>query len=219
MPGAAAPGLAAQKKTIRAAEQEERADVAAERAAWRAALAAGRLAAERVIFVDESGIDTRMTRRFARAPRGQRACGAVPFGRWKRLTLLGALGPEGVVAMMSIAAATTTAVFRAFVEQVLVPALRTRDPGTIVAFDNLAAHKAAVIHESLRAAGCEALLLPRYSPDLNPIELCWSKIKTALRALGARSLDELDRELPAVLDSVTAQDARGWFKHCGYALN
>jgi transposase len=172
-----------------------------------------------LIFVDESGIDTRMTRRFARAPRGQRAYGAVPFGRWKRLTLLGALGPEGVVAVMSVAAATTTAVFRAFVEQVLLPALRPRGPGAIVAFDNLAAHKAALVHEALRAAGCQALLLPRYSPDLNPIELCWSKIKTALRAIGARSLDDLDRELPAVLDSITAQDARGWFKHCGYALN
>ena len=218
MPGTAAPRLAAQKKTIRAAEQT-RPDVAAERAVWCAAVAEGRLAPERLIFVDESGIDTRMTRRFARAPRGKRACGAVPFGRWKRLTLLGALGPEGIVAMMSVAAATTTAVFRAFTEQVLIPALRTRGPGTIVAFDNLAAHKAAVVHEALRAAGCQALLLPRYSPDLNPIEPCWSKIKTALRAVGARSLDELDREFPAVLDSVTAQDARGWFKHCGYALN
>jgi transposase len=207
------------KKTIRAAEQEERADVAAERAAWRAAVAAGQLAPQRLIFVDESGIDTRMTRRFARAPRGQRVCGAVPFGRWKRLTLRGALGPEGVVAGMSVAAATTTAVFRAFVEQVLVPALSPGGPGTIVAFDNLAAHKAAVIHQALRAAGCQALLLPRYSPDLNPIEPCWSKIKTALRAIGARSLDDLDRELPAVLDSVTAQDARGWFKHCSYAPN
>lgn len=218
MPGLAASGLAAQKKTIRAAEQE-RPDVAAERAAWRGAVAAGQLAPERLIFVDESGIDTRMTRRFARAPRGKRACGAVPFGRWKRLTLLGALGPEGIVAAMSVAAATTTAVFRAFTEQVLIPALRTRGPGAIVAFDNLAAHKAAIIHEVLRDAGCQVLLLPRYSPDLNPIEPCWSKIKTALRAAGARSLDELDRELPAVLDSVTDQDARGWFKHCGYALN
>lgn len=219
MPGAAAPGLAAQKKTLRAAEQEERADVAAERTAWCAAVAAGRRAPQRLIFVEESGIDTRMTRRCARAPRGRRACGAVPFGRWKRLTLLGALGPEGVVAVMSVAAATTTAVFHAVVEQVLLPALRTRGPGTIVAFDNLAAHKAAIVHECLRAAGCQALLLPRCSPDLNPIELCWSKIKTALRTIGARSLDELDHELPAVLDSVTAQDARGWFKHCGYALN
>jgi transposase len=120
---------------------------------------------------------------------------------------------------MSVAAATTTAVFRAFTEQVLIPALRTRGPGAIVAFDNLAAHKAAVVHEALRNAGCQVLLLPRYSPDLNPIEPCWSKIKTALRAAGARSLEELNRELPAVLDSVTNQDARGWFKHCGYALN
>jgi transposase len=108
---------------------------------------------------------------------------------------------------------------KAGVEQVLIPALRSRGPGTILAFDNLAAHKAAVIHQALRDAGCQTLLLPRYSPDLNPIEPCRSKIKTALRAVGARSLDDLDREFPAVLDSVTAQDASGWFKHCGYALN
>jgi transposase len=89
----------------------------------------------------------------------------------------------------------------------------------IVAFDHLPDHKAAVIHDALQTAGCQARLLPRYSSDFNPIEHAWSKIKTALRAIGARSLDELDRELPAVLDSVTPEDAHGWFKHCGYALN
>jgi transposase len=191
----------------------------AERAAWRAEITAGHLTPEQLIFVDESGIDTRMTRRYARAPRGQRAYGAVPWGHWQRLTLIGALGPEGLVAMMSIAATTTTVVFRAFVERVLIPALRQRGSGMIVAFDHLPAHKAAVIHDALQTAGCQARLLPRYSSDFNPIEHAWSKIKTALRAIGARSLDELDRELPAVLDSVTPEDAHGWFKHCGYALN
>jgi transposase len=218
VPSAAAPGLAAQKKTLRAAEQD-RADVAAERAAWRAEIAAGRLDPAKLIFVDESGIDTRMTRRFARAPRGQRARGAVPWGRWRRLTLIGALGREGLTAVMSVAAATSTAVFRTFVERVLVPALRERGPGATVVFDNLAPHKAAAVHRALRAAGCEPRLLPRYSPDLNPIEPCWSKIKTALRARAARSLEELDRELPAVLDTITPDDAQGWFRHGGYAPN
>ena len=116
---------------------------------------------------------------------------------------------------MTVVAAASTAVFRAFVEQVLAPALRDR-PGTLVVMDNLAPHKAAVVHEAIRAAGLEPRLLPRYSPDLNPIEQCWSKIKTLLRAREARSLDELDRELPAVLAAVTAEDARGWFRRCGY---
>jgi transposase len=219
VPGARAPGLAAQKKTLRAAEQD-RADVAEERAAWRAEVAAGRLDPTRLIFVDESGIDTRMTRHFARAKRGERASGAVPFGRWRRLTLvgalgLGALGLGGLIAAMSVAAPTDTAVFRAFVEQVLAPALRDR-PGALVVMDNLAPHKATIVHEAIRAAGLEPRLLPRYSPDLNPIEPCWSKIKTLLRARQARSLDDLDRELPAVLATVTPGDARGWFRLCGY---
>jgi transposase len=156
-----------------------------------------------------------MTRRFARARRGERARGAVPSGRWRRLTLIGALGLGGLAAAMTVAAPTTTAVFRAFVEQVLAPALRDR-PGALVVMDNLAPHKAAAVHAAIRAAGLEPRLLPRYSPDLSPIEPCWSKVKTLLRAKGARSLDELDRELPAVLAAVTSEDARGWFRSCGY---
>lgn len=214
MPGATSPGLAAKKRTLRAAEQD-RADVAAERAAWREAIVAGHLDPDKLVFIDESGIDTRMTRRFARAPRGVRARGAVPCGRWRRLTLIGALGNGGLAAMMSVAAATSTAVFKAFVEQVLAPALRDR-PGALIVMDNLAAHKAAVVHDAIRAAGLEPRLLPRYSPDLNPIEPCWSKIKTLLRAKQARSLDELDRELPAVLATITPEDVRGWFRHAGY---
>jgi len=189
--------------------------VAEERAAWRQEVAAGRLDPAGLIFVDESGIDTRMTRRFARARRGERARGAVPFGCRRRLTLIGALGLGGLVAAMSIAAPTDTAIFHAFVERVLAPALRDR-PGALVVMDNLGPHKAAVVHEALRAAGLGSRLLPRYSPDLNPIEPCWSKIKTLLRAREARSLDDLDRELPTVLAAVTPGDARGWFRLCGY---
>ena len=214
VPGAQAARVAAQKKTLRA-EEQGRSAVAEERAAWREEVAAGGLDPARLIFVDEGGIDTRMTRRFARAPRGERARGAVPGGRRRRLTLIGALGLEGLTAVMTVAAATGTAVFRAFVEQVLAPALRDR-PGALIVMDNLAPHKAAVVHAALRDAGLEPRLLPRYSPDLNPIEPCWSKIKTLLRARAARSLDELDRELPPVLAAVTPEDARGWFRLCGY---
>lgn len=214
MPGAQAPGLAAQKKTLRA-EEQDRGDVAEERAAWREAVAAGRLDPDGLIFIDESGLDTRMADRFARAPRGERACGAVPFGRGRRLTLIGARGLGGLAAGMTVAAPTNTAVFHAFVEQVLAPALRDR-PGALGVMDNLAPHKAAVVHHAIRAAGLEPRPRPRCSPDLNPIESCWSKVKTLLRARKARSLDDLNRELPAVLAAITPEDARGWFRHCGY---
>jgi transposase len=171
-----------------------------------------------LVFIDETGLDTRLTRTHARAPRGERAHGTVPRGRWRRLTLLGALGLDGLVAVMSVAAATSTAVFLAFLEQVLVPA-RRRKPGAVVVLDNLAPHRAAAVRDVLEAAGLGLRYLPRYSPDLSPIEPCWSKVKALLRARAARSLDALEQALPAALDAVTAQDAHGWFAHCGYASN
>jgi transposase len=184
-----------------------------ERSAYRDEI--GRADPADLIFVDESGITTKMTRPQARAPRGERARGAVPCGGWRRVTLLGALGLEGVVAMMSVEAATSTPVFLAFLDQVLVPELARR-PGATVVMDNLAPHKAAAVRERVEATGCRLRLLPRYSPDFNPIEPCWSKIKTLLRAKEARSVEALDRELPGILNVISAQDARGWFHHCGY---
>ena len=167
------------------------------------------------MFLDESGIDTRLTRAYARAARGERAPGKVPWGHWKRLTVIGALACDGVVAFMSIAAATSTAVFRAFVEQVLAPALRNR-PDAIVVMDNLAAHKAEAVRQALTAARIDHRYLPAYSPDLNPIEPCWSKLKTRLRAEEARTLDALEAELGPALATITAQDAQSWFRLCGY---
>jgi transposase len=211
--GAQAAGARAQKKTLRAAEQD-REEVARERASYRDE--AVKLDPAGLIFLDESGVTTKMTRTHARAPRGERARGSVPCGGWPRVTLLGALGPEGVVAMMSIEAATSTAVFLAFLDHVLLPELARRRPGATLVMDNLAPHKAEAVRERIEGAGLRLRFLPRYSPDLNPIEPCWSKIKTLLRAKEARSVDALDRELPGILDAVTAQDARGWFRHCGY---
>ena len=155
-----------------------------------------------------------MTRRYARAARGRRATGKVPRGRWKRLTVLGALARDGVLASMSVAAATSTAVFLAFVERVLAPALRGR-PDAVVVMDNLAAHKAGRVRAALEAAGIDYRYLPAYSPDLNPIEPCWSKLKGHLRAKAARSLDALDAELGPALATITAEDAQGWFRLCG----
>jgi transposase len=211
VPGPAQAGLGAQK-TLRAAEQD-RPDIVAGRVAWRTDLA--EVDPARLVFLDESGIDTRLTRTNARAARGKRALGKAPWGHWRRLTVLAALTRDGVVACMSIAAPTSTAVFQAFVERVLAPALRDR-PDVIVVMDNLAAHKAAAVRAALTAAKIDHRYLPAYSPDLNPIEPCWSKLKTRLRARAARTLDALEAELAPALATITSQDAQGWFRLCGY---
>ena len=168
----------------------------------------------RLVFLDESGVDTAMTPTHARAPRGMRAVGHVPGG-WRRLTILGAIAADGLVAAMTVAAATTTQVFLAFVEQVLLPALRQR-PGCVVVMDNLAPHKAACVRAAFEAAGISYRYLPPYSPDLNPIEPGWAKIKAELRRAEARNLDQLDAALPHALDQITPSNAQGWFRHAGY---
>ena len=154
------------------------------RAAWRAELAG--VDPARLVFIDETGIDTRMTRAYARAAKGQRAVGEVPRGRWEGLTVIGALALDGLVASRGVAAATGTAVFLAFTEDVLIPALRER-PDALVVMDNLGAHKAEKVRGALDRAGLAHRHLPSYSPDMNPIEQAWSKLETRLRAVGARS--------------------------------
>jgi transposase len=188
--------------------------VAEERAAYREDTTAADPGS--LIFLDESGVSTAMSRRHARAPRGERACGAAP-GSWRRLTLLGALGTDGLIAAMTVEAATSAAVFLTFLERVLLPELALVRPGATLVMDNLRAHKVEAVRERVEAAGFRLRYLPRYSPDLSPIEPCWSKIKTSLRAKEARSVADLDRELPGTLATITASDARGWFRHCGYA--
>jgi transposase len=175
----------------------------------------GRVDPDRLVFLDESGLDTRLTRSHARAPQGRRAVGRVPGGHWRRLTILGAIACNGMIAVMTVAAATSTAVFLAFIEQVLIPALRGR-PETVVAMDNLAPHKAAAVRAALRRAGLAHRYLPAYSPDLNPIELAWSKLKAKLRAVAPRTIGTLEEALPAALDAITPDNARAWFQYCGY---
>lgn len=160
-----------------------------------------------------------MTRTHARAPRGQRAYGTGPFGSWQRLTVLGALSTEGIVAAMSIEAATSTPVFLAYLEQALVPELKRGKPEAVVVMDNLRPHKADVVGQVLGAAGFGLIYLPRYSPNLNPIEPGWSKLKTRLRAKAARTIEILDAELDSALNAITPQDARAFFRHAGYALH
>jgi len=191
--------------------------VAASRAAWRDE-AAG-IDPARLVFPDESGFDTRLSRTHARAPRGLRAHGRAPGGRWQRLTLTGALALDGLCAAMTVAGATDTAVFLAFVTQVLIPALKRARPDAVVVMDNLAAHKAAAVRRALEAAGIGYRHLPAYSPDMNPIERAWSKLKARLRATAARSRDALERAIPEALATLTANNAQGWFRHAGYPLH
>ena len=156
-----------------------------------------------------------MCRLYARAPKGQRALGRAPAGRYERLTLLGAISLAGLCALMTIRAFTDRAVFRAFVEQALVPVLQE---GQVVILDNLPAHKYPEIEEAIRAAGCELLFLPRYSPEFNPIEPCWSKLKNELRSRAARTLESLQAAVGDAMQTITTENARGWFEHCGYSL-
>ena len=173
------------------------------------------LAPERFKFVDESGINLAMTRRYGRAGRGQSVVDAVPKNHGPNVTVLGALSCKGIDAVMTVEGATDSAVFRAYVSQVLAPTLL---PGDIVVMDNLGAHKVKGVRETIEAAGAALLYLPPYSPECSPIENCWSKLKTFLRAAKARTREVLDTALKQALDTVTASDARGWFTHYGYTL-
>ena len=177
------------------------------------------LPVERLVFLDESGVTTKMARTHARAPRGQRAYGCVPLGSWQRLTVVGALGCEGLMATMSIEASTSTPVLLACLEQVLVPALKRARPDAILVMDNLRPHRATEVGELLTRAGIGLVYLPRYSPEFNPIEQAWAKVKERLKAKAARSLEALEAELKPALDTITAKDAKGWFRHDGYALH
>ena len=174
-----------------------------------------RIRLEDLVFVDESGITTKLMRRYGRSPEGERAVGRVPAGQWRQLTLLGGLSLEGLIACMSIESAADTPVVVAFVREVLVPTLR---PGQVVLLDNLAPHKAAEVRELIERAGCRLLLLPPYSPDLNPIEQAWSKLKALLRSAAARTKEALEEALTTAIDQITAADAHGWFAHAGYCL-
>ncbi len=167
----------------------------------------------RLVFVDECGTHTSMTRRRARAARGVRARGAVPRHRGPVTTLLAGLSLAGMSPAMTVEGGTTAAVFATYLERVLIPGLR---PGQLVVVDNVGAHKPERMAELVAAAGCELVFLPAYSPDLSPVEEAFSKIKTRVKAVGARTRTALDAAIAAALDAVTPTDAAGWFTHAGY---
>jgi transposase len=202
-----------EKKTLHAAEREtER--VQTRREEYRRETA--EVALSRYKFIDESGFNLALTRLYGRAARGQRALGSVPQNYGENLTLLGALSLTGLCAPMTIAGATDGAVFLAYVEQVLCPVLSA---GDVVVLDNLSAHKVKGVREAIVACGAEVLYLPPYSPDMNPIEKCWSKLKSLLRAVGARTREALEAAIGEVIRQVTASDAEGWFGSCGYSVS
>jgi transposase len=177
----------------------------------------GGIAPERLVFLDESAVLTSMARRYGRSPRGQRATAKVPFGNWKRLSVLSALDSEGFLATMSIQAATDGDTFAAYLEQVLLPVLRERKPDAVLVMDNLRPHKTPEVQAVLDGSGFAYRYLPPYSPDLSPIEPGWAKVKSYLRRVAARTVEALQQALAPALDSITAQDAAGFFRHCGYA--
>ena len=169
---------------------------------------------ERLVFIDEAGSTVAMTREFARAPRGERVpVEPVPRNRGTVTTILGALTTRGLEVTMAIEGGTTGDVYVAFLEQVLGPKLR---PGAVVIMDNAGAHKDPRVKIILERHGATGLFLPPYSPDLNPIECAWSKLKTYLRTAKARTVDALIKAIGIGMRKVTKDDAAGWFRLCGY---
>ena len=156
-----------------------------------------------------------MTRRYARAEDGARARGSAPVNYGKNVTMIGAVDRDGVVAAMTVDGATDGDVFLAFIEQILAPELHE---GDIVIMDNLGAHKTRAVQDAIGRVKAELIYLPPYSPDLSPIEPCWSKIKTYLRTQAARTREKLEIYISSALELITASDMLGWFNHCGYRV-
>ncbi len=199
--------MAAQKKSPVAAERDEGA-----RSAFRER--AGEVDPRRFVWVDECGTHTSLTRLRARAPRGERAYGRVPRNRGKNTTLIASMTlGEAMGASMAVEGSTKAFVFEAYVERFLVPAL---EEGQIVVMDKLGAHRTRKVRELIEGRGAELWLLPSYSPDLNPIEEAFSKVKGLLRKAGARTREALVEAIGRALAAVTPEDATGWFAHCAY---
>jgi transposase len=167
----------------------------------------------RLVFVDESGAKTNMTRLYGRAIAGQRAIDDTPCGYWCTTTMISSIRLDGSTACMVVDGATTKDIFEAYVEQILLPTLKA---GDIVILDNLSAHKSQHARKLIESVGANLLYLPAYSPDLNPIEKMWSKVKSILRTLKARTKIALIHAIAMALEMVTAGDAKGWFELCGY---
>lgn len=170
----------------------------------------------RFVFVDETSTNLTYCRRYGRAPGGQRLQQAVPLHSGPNVTLLAALTPDGLGALLSVNGAVNGDVFAAYLDQVLGPTLR---PGAVVVLDNLSVHKVAGLDEIAHKYGARLLYLPPYSPDFNPIELAFSKLKTWLRTAQARTRDLLEEAICAAAEWISEADAKNWFDHCGYHVH
>jgi transposase len=195
------------------ASEQERPDVAEARRAWREAQPelCGRL-----IFLDETWTSTAMTRRWAWSDIGARALGRAPNGHWMTTTFLAGLTAEGLIAPFVLDGPINGECFLAYVEQVLVPALK---PGDVVILDNLSSHKSEDAARLIEAAGARLMFLPPYSPDLNPIEMLFAKFKALLRKAEARTVEALWTLIGALLDQITPEECANYIRHCGYNPN
>jgi transposase len=184
------------------------------RAAWRV-MVAEEIDARRLVFVDEMGTNISLSPLYAWAPKGERAYCSVPRNRGPNTTLLSSMSVEGMGLSLAVEGATNREVFETYVEQILAPTLRT---GQVVVMDNLTAHKGERIKELIESRGCELLYLPPYSPDFNPIEEAFAKIKSLIRKAEARTREALLAAMGTAISTLSAQDARGFFEHCGYRV-
>jgi transposase len=200
-----------QKKTLIASEQESQRvkDLRFAHRLWSFTIDPRNL-----IFIDETGIHLEMTRLYGRAPIGERLYDSeAPGARGKNISLIGGMSIDGLIATMSVVGSVNTDVFLFYIQEILIPQLWV---GAIVLMDNLPVHHASVVREAIEAVGAKLVFLPPYSPDLSPIELCWSSLKQFLRSAKARTLEALDKALTDIINHhICADNALGWFAHCG----
>jgi transposase len=201
----------ASKKTLFATEQD-RPDVARRRRRWKAYQ--GRLDPARLVFIDETWAKTNMTRLCGWAPRGRKLMAKVPHGHWRTLTFLAALRHDRIDAPCVIDGPINGESFLAYVEQVLAPTLK---PGDIVIIDNLGSHKGKAVRRAIRATGARLFFLPPYSPDLNPIEQVFAKLKTLLRKAAERTVETTWKRIGILLGTFTPQECSNYFTNAGYA--
>jgi transposase len=204
--------ISRKKKTLHATERDKP-DVKKEREKFQQDMI--NLPVEKLIFIDEAGVNIGMVRTYGRASIGTRAEGDKPRNTGSNISLLGALRLSGITTIVMLEGAVDGEVFEAFIEKMLVPTLR---PGDIVLMDNVKTHKGEEVEEIIRSAGAKLQYLPRYSPDFSPMENCWSKLKELLRGIAARTVDNLEEGVKNALDKITEKDVKGWFKHCGYCI-
>ena len=199
------------KKKTGHAEEQERPDVLAKRLEWRSEMQ--RLIPERLVFLDETGLNTRMARRRGWSPRGERCRGPLPCGSWSTTTFIGAMRLDGEIVPGMVEGPVNGGILTAYITEFLVPTLR---PGDIVIMDNLSTHKTKGVREAIEGAGAELRFLPPYSPDFNPIENVFSKLKALLRKAAARSIEELDQAVKEALKAITSSDCANCFAAAGY---